>query len=114
MLATLGPRLDEIDAELTALTELRDQPAGTIRLTSGEHAVDTVLIPVLAGFLARYPDIKVEIISDYARADIVADRTAAGDEAAGAGGTALELPGGQGDITRTRAAGRARHGPDSA
>lgn len=72
LLATLGPRLDEIDAEIAALGELRDKPAGTIRLTCGDHATDTVLLPVLPDFLARYPEIRIEIGVDNGFTDIVA------------------------------------------
>ena len=61
LLRTVGPRLEEIDAELAALTELRDKPAGTIRITAGEHAAETILWPALAKLLPDYPDIKVEI-----------------------------------------------------
>jgi DNA-binding transcriptional LysR family regulator len=78
LLRTLGPSLDEIDAELTGLSELRDKPAGTIRITSSEHAAQTVLWPVLATFLPRYPDIKVEVVIDYGLTDIVAERYDAG------------------------------------
>src|SRR6266849_4159471 len=62
LLHTLGPRFEEIDAELAALRELRDKPAGTIRITATEYALDTFLWPKLAKFLREYPDIKVEII----------------------------------------------------
>src|ERR1700733_2866895 len=56
LLQTLGPRFEEIDAELAALRELRDKPTGTIRITATEYAVDTLLWPKLAKFLAKYPD----------------------------------------------------------
>jgi DNA-binding transcriptional LysR family regulator len=72
LLETLGPRLDEIDAELLALSALRDTPAGTIRLTCGDNAADTVILPQLPGFLTAYPLIKVEIAIDYGLTDIVA------------------------------------------
>ena len=75
---TVGPRFEEIDAELAALTELREKPAGTIRITTGEHAAEAILWPVLAEFLPRYPDIKVELIVDYGLTDIVAERYDAG------------------------------------
>ena len=61
LLRTLAPRFEEIEAELAALSELRDKPAGTIRITSAEHAADSILWPKLAKLLADYPDIKVEI-----------------------------------------------------
>jgi DNA-binding transcriptional LysR family regulator len=63
---------------LAALSELRDKPAGTIRITTAEHAANTVLWPKLAKFLPDYPDIKVEIIVDYGLTDIVAQRYDAG------------------------------------
>ena len=78
LLHSLGPRFEEIDAELAALSELRDKPAGTIRITATEYAVDTLLWPKLAKFLAKYPDIKVEAISESALTDIVAQRFDAG------------------------------------
>lgn len=74
LLATVGPRFDEIDEELTALTELRDRPAGTIRITTDEHAASTILQPKLAQLLPDYPDIKVEIVIDFGLTDIVAQR----------------------------------------
>lgn len=75
---TVGPRLDDIEAEIAALSDLRDKPAGTIRITAGEHAADAILWPALAKFLPDYPDIKVEIIVDYSLTDIVAERYDAG------------------------------------
>jgi DNA-binding transcriptional LysR family regulator len=78
LLHTLGPRFEEIEAELAALSELREKPAGTIRITATEHAVDTLLWPKLVKFLARYPDIKVEIFIDNGLTDIVAQRFDAG------------------------------------
>ena len=74
----MGPRFEEIDAELAALSELREKPAGTIRITAGEHAADAILWPALAKLLPDYPDIKVEIIVDYGLTDIVAERYDAG------------------------------------
>ena len=78
LLATVGPRFEEIEAELAALSELREKPAGTIRITTAEHAANTVLWPKLAKFLPDYPDIKVEINIDYGMIDIVAERYDAG------------------------------------
>jgi DNA-binding transcriptional LysR family regulator len=78
LLRALGPRFDEIEAELAELSELRDKPAGTIRITSGEHAAETILWPALAKLLPRYPDIKVELNIDYGLTDIVAERYDAG------------------------------------
>jgi DNA-binding transcriptional LysR family regulator len=78
LLRTVGPRFDEIDAELASLSELRDKPAGTIRITAGEHAAEAVLWPALAKLLPDYPDIHVEIVVDYGLTDIVAERYDAG------------------------------------
>ena len=75
---TIGPRLDEIETELAALSELREKPAGTIRITAGEHSANAILWPALANFLPDYPDIRVEIIVDYGLTDIVAERYDAG------------------------------------
>lgn len=78
LLEAVGHRFEEIEAELEALSELREMPAGTIRITAGEHAANTVLSPALAKFLPSYPDIKVEITVDYGFIDIVAQRYDAG------------------------------------
>jgi DNA-binding transcriptional LysR family regulator len=78
LLRALGPRFDEIEAELVGLSELRDKPAGTIRITSGEHAAEAILWPALSKLVPRYPDIKVELIIDYGLTDIVAERYDAG------------------------------------
>jgi DNA-binding transcriptional LysR family regulator len=78
LLHTVGPRLDEIDAELAALNEWREKPAGAIRITAGEHAAHTVLWPALENFLPAYPDIDVELTIDYGLSDIVAQRYDAG------------------------------------
>ena len=74
----VGPRFEEIEAELDSLSELRDKPAGTIRITTGEHAADTILWPALAKLLPKYPDIKVEINVELALTDIVTERYDAG------------------------------------
>jgi DNA-binding transcriptional LysR family regulator len=78
LLLTVGHRFEEIEAELEALSELREKPAGTIRITAGEHAAYAVLSPALAKFLPSYPDIKVEVSVDYGLTDIVAQRYDAG------------------------------------
>lgn len=78
LLASVGSRFEEIETELEALSALREKPAGTIRITAGEHAAYTVLSPALAKFLPNYPDIKVEIHVDYEFVDIVAQRYDAG------------------------------------
>jgi DNA-binding transcriptional LysR family regulator len=74
----LAPNFENIDAALAGLSELRDKPSGTIRITSSEHAAGTILWPVLETFLPRYPDIHVEVVSDSTLTDIAAERFDAG------------------------------------
>jgi DNA-binding transcriptional LysR family regulator len=78
LLRAVGPRLDEIDAELAALSELRETPAGSVRITAHDHAVRVVLWPALKRILPDYPDIKVEIAVESGLTDIVAGRFDAG------------------------------------
>ncbi len=78
LLGALAPRLEEIETELAAVSELREKPAGTIRITATENAAETVLVPKLAPLLHKYLDMKVEIIIDYGLTDIVAQRYDAG------------------------------------
>jgi DNA-binding transcriptional LysR family regulator len=78
LLAGVGPRLEEIEAELEAIGELRDKPGGTIRITAAERAAETVLWPTFERLLPRYPDIKVEVSIDSGLRDIVAERFDAG------------------------------------
>ncbi len=83
LLNTVGHRFDEIEAELEALKELRDKPAGSIRITAHEHSLNSVLLPALAKFLPNYPDINVEVSVDYGLTDIVSQRFDAGVRAGG-------------------------------
>lgn len=78
LIHTIGPRLEEIDAELAALGALRDKPAGRLRISSSEHAADMVLWPAMERLLPAYPDIHVEIMIDNGLTDIVAERLDAG------------------------------------
>jgi DNA-binding transcriptional LysR family regulator len=78
LLQNVGPRFDEIEAEVAAVSELRQRPVGTIRITATENATETILVPKLAPLLREYPDIKVEIIIDYGLTDIVAQQYDAG------------------------------------
>jgi len=78
LLNAIGHRFDEIGAELDELTELRDKPGGTVRITCGEHVLRTTLLPKLRPLLLEYPDIKVEFDINYGFRDIVADRFDAG------------------------------------
>lgn len=78
LLQAIGNRFDEIEAELDALTELRDKPAGSVRITSGDHVLRTILLPKLLPVMHRYPDIRIEFDVSYGLRDIVADRFDAG------------------------------------
>ena len=78
LIATVAPHLEEIETSLAALSELRDKPAGTIRITVVDHAAETILWPALADFLAKYPDIQVDLIVDNTLRDIVVERFDAG------------------------------------
>lgn len=78
LLQAIGHRFDEIETELDALTELRDKPAGTVRITCGDHIARATLLPKIAPLLAEFPDIKVEFDISYGFRDIVADRFDAG------------------------------------
>lgn len=78
LLNAIGHRFDEIDAELDELTELRDKPAGTVRITCGDHVLKTTLLPKVAPLLLQYPDVRVEFDVSYGFRDIVADRFDAG------------------------------------
>jgi DNA-binding transcriptional LysR family regulator len=74
LVRSVWPRFEEVGAELAALSELREKPAGTIRIAAGEHATETILWPALATLLPDYPDIKLEISIDNGLTDIVAER----------------------------------------
>ena len=78
LLRTLRPALDTIAAELTSLTDMRETPAGSIRITTSSHAASSVLWPVLEQLLSRYPDIQVELNIESRLTDIVAERYDAG------------------------------------
>ncbi len=78
LMETLRPAFDDIDARLSALTAMREKPAGTVRITTGEHAAEAVLLPALTKLLPRYPDIEVELNVNYGLTDIVTERFDAG------------------------------------
>jgi DNA-binding transcriptional LysR family regulator len=78
LLQTVGPRFQEIEAELAALSELRERPAGTIRITTTEHAAYTILWPKIAKVLPEYPDIKIENVVEQGLTDIAAGSYDAG------------------------------------
>jgi DNA-binding transcriptional LysR family regulator len=78
LIETLRPAFDEIDAKLTALSELREKPAGTIRITTSQHAAEAILWPAVARLLLNYPDLRVELSIDATLTDVVAERYDAG------------------------------------
>ncbi len=78
LLQTIAPRFEEIEQALAALADMRERPAGTIRITAGEHAARAVLQPGLSRLLPEYPDIRVEIVVDYGLVDIVSEGFDAG------------------------------------
>jgi DNA-binding transcriptional LysR family regulator len=78
LLSSLAPHYEGIETELAAISELRDKPAGTIRITTHDHAASTILWPKLSKLLPKYPDIQLEINIGYGMIDIVAERFDAG------------------------------------
>jgi DNA-binding transcriptional LysR family regulator len=74
LMQTVQPRLEEIEQELAAISDLGDRPAGTIRITAIDHVVDSVLWPRLAPVLEKYPDVRVELSADYRLVDVAAER----------------------------------------
>lgn len=74
LLENVAPRLEEVEAEIAAVSDLGDKPIGTIRITAIDHVIDTVLWPRLAPVLPKYPDLHVEMHADYRLTDIAADR----------------------------------------
>ena len=78
LMQTVAPRLEEVEAELAALTALRDKPAGAVRISAGEQAAEMVLWPAISKLLPSYPDIVVEVVVDNGLTDIVAERLDAG------------------------------------
>jgi DNA-binding transcriptional LysR family regulator len=78
LVQAVAPHFEGIDAGLSALTAMREKPAGSLRITSVEHASDTILAPAVARLLTHYPDIRIEIINDYGLSNIVAERYDAG------------------------------------
>ena len=78
LILSVGPRIEEIDAELAQLTALRDKPSGTVRISAGEQAAELILWPAVQRLLPQYPDIAIEISVDNGLTDIVAERLDAG------------------------------------
>ncbi|TKD34284.1 LysR family transcriptional regulator [Azotobacter chroococcum] len=78
LLQSVAPQLEEIDAEMSALSALRDSPMGTIRITASDHAIRSVLAARLKKFLPKYPGIQVELFADNGLVDLAAERFDAG------------------------------------
>lgn len=78
LIRSVGPHFEQIDAELAAMGTLRDQPAGTVRVTCNDYVIETIFRPKLRDFLLQYPDIRVELIIDYGFTDIIEQRFDAG------------------------------------
>ena len=74
LMQTIAPRLEEIEAEIAAVSDLGDRPSGTIRITAIDHVIDSVLWPRLAPVLQQYPDVRVEMSADYRMVDVAAER----------------------------------------
>jgi DNA-binding transcriptional LysR family regulator len=74
LLIAIAPKLDEIDAELDAMGELRDRPVGTVRITTTDYAANTCVWPKLVPLLRQYQEIRVEIVNDYGLRNIVDQR----------------------------------------
>ncbi|MBB3440862.1 DNA-binding transcriptional LysR family regulator [Rhizobium sp. BK379] len=78
LIQSVGPRLEEISAELAQLSALREKPSGSVRISAGEQAAELVLMPAVQKLLPQYPDIAIEIVVDNGLTDIVAERLDAG------------------------------------
>jgi DNA-binding transcriptional LysR family regulator len=78
LLQKVSPYLDGIEAELAAVNETRDRPAGNIRISASDHAINELLLPKLAAFMKDYPDVRIEMITDYGLIDIISERYDAG------------------------------------
>ena len=74
LLRSVGPKLDEIAADLAAVREYRDKPAGTIRITAIDLVADQILWPRLWPLLKEYPELRIEIATDYRLVDVVSER----------------------------------------
>lgn len=78
LMQRIGPRLQEVETALADVRELSEKPSGTIRITTSDHAANTILLPRLEKFLPRYPEVNVELVVDYGLTNIVAERYDAG------------------------------------
>ncbi len=78
LLNDLGPYIDGIQDTLQSLKDLNGTPSGTIRISTSDYAINTVIWPKVRGLLRDYPEIHLELIDDYALTDIVSNRFDAG------------------------------------
>ncbi|GGE02268.1 transcriptional regulator [Aureimonas endophytica] len=78
LVASLEPRFREIEEELAGVAALGDRPAGTVRITAEDYAIDTVIWPRLSDVLRDHPAIEIQIITDYGLTDIASERFDAG------------------------------------
>ena len=78
LLQTLRPAFEDISTALIALSDLRDKPAGTLRITMPRHAAISVVWPMMPDFLAAHPDIRIEMTIDEGLTDIIESRYDAG------------------------------------
>jgi len=74
LLQNVAPRLEEVEAEIAAVSDLGDKPIGTVRITAIDHVIDNVIWPRLAPLLPQYPDLHLELHADYKMVDIAAER----------------------------------------
>lgn len=78
LISAIGPYFEGIESELEALGAMRDRPAGKVRITCTDHVIDRLFLPKLPQFLAEYPEIELELNTDYGFTDIVSERFDAG------------------------------------
>jgi len=78
LMETLRPAFNDIRSRIDALGAMRQRPAGTIRITSSQHAGETILMPAVKRLMAEYPEIHVEISIEQRLVDLVAERFDAG------------------------------------
>jgi len=74
LVQSVGPRLEDIAADISAVTDMGDKVSGTVRITAIDHVVDAVIWPRLSPVLNQYPGLRIEISSDYRMVDIAAER----------------------------------------
>ena len=80
LLTRLRPVLEDYEAALESINDFRDKPRGQLRVTIAAPAADSIMAPIVARFLAQYPEIRLEISVDDALTDIVAGRFDAGQQ----------------------------------